>query len=140
MAASTRSTYPRRSRQSFTIVLSEYRRAPKQLSDLIVLDPHKTLPGNLQAIGVLHANASDCGTQLHRPIPSIFSEPTDSFAVNTRRYKQQVKITMHSVYPDDHTANRLAVLHDPVCLTAVDGLIDCFAGYDLSVFFKVIIP
>ena len=44
----------------------------------------------------------------------------DPFAVNTRRHKQQVKIATFSVHLYDNTADRLAVLHDPVCLTAVD--------------------
>ena len=56
-------------------------RALKQPSDLIVLGPHKPSPGNPEAIGVLHANAGDCGAQLHRSIPGIFSESADPFPV-----------------------------------------------------------
>ena len=64
----------------------------------------------------------------------------DSFAMCLGGYKQQVEIATFTINLYDYTSNRLAVLYDPVCLTAVDSLLNSLMGNDLTVFFEVVVP
>ena len=64
----------------------------------------------------------------------------DSFAMCLGGHKQQVEITTFTINLYDYTSNRLAVLYDPVCLTAVDSLLNSLMGNDLTVFFEVVVP
>ena len=48
---------------------------------------------------------------------------TDSPAVNFWGNKQKFKVSLNTFDPDDHTANRLAVLHDPVSLAADESIV-----------------
>ena len=78
----------------------------------------------------------------HFRVQTLYSTPcsiADTLAVCFGRHKKQVEITAFSINFDDHTADRLAVLHDPVCLAAVDGLLDSFTGDNLAIFFEVVI-
>ncbi len=65
---------------------------------------------------------------------------TDTLAVHFGRNEQQVEVPALAVHPDDHAADRLTVLYDPVCLTAVDSLFNRLMGNDLTVFFEVVVP
>ena len=64
----------------------------------------------------------------------------DSFAMCLGGHKQQVEIATFTINLYDYTSNRLAVLYDPVCLTAVDSLLNSLMGNDLTVFFEVVVP
>ena len=56
----------------------------------------------------------------------LFDSPpcgvADTLAVNFWRYEQEIKITTFSIHLYDHTADRLAVLDDSICLAAVNGV------------------
>ena len=65
----------------------------------------------------------------------LYSAPCripDALAVNTGRDKEDLQIPPISIHLYDHAAHRLAVLHDPVRLPAVDGCFDRLTGDDLA--------
>ena len=65
---------------------------------------------------------------------------TNALAVYARRNKKKIEIAAFTVHFDNDTADRPAVLHDPVRFTPVNGILNRLTGDDLSVLFKVIVP
>ncbi len=62
---------------------------------------------------------------LHFRMQTFDSTPcgiSDAPAVDLRRNKEDLQITVITLYADDHSADRLSVLHDAVSLAAIDGL------------------
>ncbi len=51
----------------------------------------------------------------------------DAFAVNLRGNKQNTKITFFTINTDNHTTDGLAVLHNSVGFSSINGLLYCFA-------------
>lgn len=48
----------------------------------------------------------------------------DAFAMHFGRYKQQVEISVLSIYLDNYATDRSPFLHDPISHATIDGLPD----------------
>lgn len=64
---------------------------------------------------------------------------TDSLAMSLRTHKQQVKIATLTIYLNDQTSDWLTVLHDAICLAAVNGAFYRLTGDDLFILLKMVI-
>ena len=59
--------------------------------------------------------------------------------MNVRSDKQQVKITAFTICPDNKTADRLSVLHDPIRFTAVNRFLYRASGDYLSLLLEMVV-
>ena len=64
----------------------------------------------------------------------------DSPAVNFWGNKQKFKVPLITFDPDDHAADRLSILHDPISLPFINGSLNGLPGDDLTFLFEMIIP
>lgn len=65
---------------------------------------------------------------------------SDSAAVNRWRYEQDLQLPALSVNAQDDTACSISILHDTVCLAAVNRLLYGLPGNNLLTLFKMIVP
>ncbi|MBR4089406.1 MAG: hypothetical protein IKK28_00810, partial [Mogibacterium sp.] len=64
---------------------------------------------------------------------------SDAPAVDARRNKQYLQIAALSIHFDNHTADRISVLHDAIGFAAVDRSLYRLLGDDLLILLKMVV-